>query len=98
LLRPLPVPESDRVVVLSYEDSGPHLRYKDGVPSAQYTFCTPFFRVLVNREDIFRNVFAFNPDTLEVEGRLGGENVRGVLVGRRATGWWFGATRTMDRT
>lgn len=79
LLRPLPVPESERLVVLSYEDSGPHLSYKDGVPSAQYTFCTPFFRGLEKR-DIFANVFAFNTDTLQVQGSSGQENVRGVLV------------------
>jgi predicted permease len=80
MLRPLPVPESDRLVVLNYEDSGPHLSYKDGAPQAQYTFCTPFFRGLEKRQDIFANVFAFNPDTLQVRGSSGNENVRGVLV------------------
>jgi predicted permease len=87
MLRPLAVPESDRLVVLSYEDSGPHLSYKDGAPSAQYTFCTPFFRGLEERQDLFANVFAFNPDTLQVQGRSGNENVRGVLV----SGQYFAA-------
>jgi predicted permease len=87
LLRPLPVPESNRLVVLNYEDSGPHLRYKEGVPQAQYTFCTPFFRGLEKRQDIFANVFAFNPDTLQVRGSSGSENVRGVLV----SGQYFNA-------
>ena len=80
LLRPLPVPESDRLVVLNYEDSVPHLSYKDGMPQAQYTFCTPFFRGLEKQHDIFSNVFAFNPDTLQVRGSSGNENARGVLV------------------
>jgi predicted permease len=87
LLRPLPVPESERLVVLNYEDSGTHLSYKDGMPQAQYTFCTPFFRGLEKRQDIFANVFAFNPDTLQVRGRSGNENVRGVLV----SGQYFSA-------
>lgn len=87
LLRPLQIPESDRLVVLNYEDSGPHLSYKDGMPRAQYTFCTPFFRGLERRQDIFANVFAFNPDTLQVRGRSGNENVRGVLV----SGQYFSA-------
>jgi predicted permease len=89
LLRPLPVPESDRLVVLNYEDSGPHLGYKDGISTAQYTFCAPFFRGLEKRQDLFANVFAFNPDTLQVRGGAGNENVRGVLV----SGQFFAAMR-----
>jgi predicted permease len=78
LLRPLPVPESDRLVVLSYERGG---------PQPEYTFCTPFFRGLEKRQDLVANVFAFNPDTLQVRGRSGNENVRGVLV----SGQYFAA-------
>jgi predicted permease len=80
LLRPLPVPESERLVVLNYEDNGSHLSYKEGVPQAEYAFCTPFFRGLEKRQDIFLHVFAFNPDTLQVRGSSGSRNVRGVLV------------------
>jgi hypothetical protein len=85
LLRPLPVPESERLVVLSYEDSGPHLSYKDGMPQAQYTFCTPFFRGLEKRQDLFDNVFAFNPDAgASVEGPL--PDSRGRQNGRKSGG------------
>lgn len=79
LLRPLPVPESDRLAVLSYEGGG--------VQQHEYTFCTPFFRELENPQGLFTNVFAFNPDTLQVQGRSGNENVRGVLV----SGQYFAA-------
>lgn len=78
LLRPLPVPESDRLVVLSYQAGG---------PQPEYIYCTPFFRGLEKRQDLFTNIFAFNPDTLQVRGRSGNENVRGVLV----SGQYFAA-------
>jgi len=78
LLRPLAVPENERLVVLSYQAGG---------PQPEYTFCTPYFRGLEKRQDIFANVFAFNPDTMQVRGRSGNENVRGVLV----SGQYFAA-------
>jgi Acidobacterial duplicated orphan permease len=78
LLRPLPVPESDRLVVLNYQAGG---------PQPEYIFCTPFFRGLEKRQDIFANVFAFNSDTMQVRGRSGNENIRGVLV----SGQYFAA-------
>lgn len=78
LLRPLPVPESERLVVLSYQSGG---------PQPEYIFCTPYFRGLEKRQDLFANVFAFNPDTMQVRGQGGNENVRGVLV----SGQYFAA-------
>jgi predicted permease len=78
LLRPLPVPDAQQMVVLNVEEDG---------PQPGYTYCTPFFRGLEKRQDLFTNVFAFNPDTLQVRGRSGNENVRGVLV----SGQYFAA-------
>jgi predicted permease len=71
LLRPLPVPEAQQMAVLSYEEGG---------PQPGYSFCTPFFRGLESRHDVFQNVFAYNADVMQVRGRSGNENVRGVLV------------------
>jgi predicted permease len=78
LLRPLPVPEAQQMVVLSYEDGG---------KSPGYSFCTPFFRGLEDKHDVFQNVFAYNADVLQVRGESGNENVRGVLV----SGQYFAA-------
>ena len=71
LLRPLPVPHSEQLEVLRIEEGG---------PQPEYSFCTPFFRGLENRHDVFTDVFAYNPDMLQVRGRSGNENVPGMLV------------------
>jgi predicted permease len=71
LLRPLPVSDAGQLVVLSTEEGG---------PSPGYAFCTPFFRGLEGKHDVFANVFAYNADTLQVKGPSGNENIRGVLV------------------
>lgn len=81
LLRPLPVPHADQLAVLRMEEGG---------PQPEYAFCTPFFRSLESRHDIFANVFAYNPDTLQVQGRSGNENIHGVLV----SGQFFSALQT----
>lgn len=71
LLRPLPVPDADRLAVLRIEEGG---------PQANYAFCTPFFRSLEKRHNVFANVFAFDRDLLQVRSHNGSENVQGVLV------------------
>jgi predicted permease len=81
LLRPLSVPHAEQLAVLSYQSGG---------PGPDYTFCTPFFRGLENRRDIFANVFAYNPDVMQVQGRSGNENIRGMLV----SGQFFTALQT----
>jgi len=81
LLRPLLVPHAEQLVVLRTEEGG---------PQPGYAFCTPFFRSLENRHDIFADVFAYNPDTLQVQGRSGNENIHGMLV----SGQFFSALQT----
>jgi predicted permease len=81
LLRPLSVPHSEQLAILSIEDSS---------RQPNYGFCTPFFRGLEKRRDIFANVFAYNPDVMQVQGRSGNENIHGVLV----SGEFFSALQT----
>jgi len=81
LLRPLSVPHAEQLAVLSFQAGG---------PQPIYSFCTPFFRNLENRPDIFANVFAYNPDPMQVLGRSGNENIPGVLV----SGQFFPALQT----
>ena len=81
LLRPLPVPHAEQLAVLSMQEGG---------PSPNYSFITPFFRSLEQRHDIFTNVFAYNPDTLQVKGQTGNESVDGILV----SGEFFQALQT----
>jgi putative ABC transport system permease protein len=81
LLRPLPVPHAEQLAVLRMEEGG---------PQPNYSFITPFFRSLEGRRDIFANVFAYNPDTLQVKGQSGNENIQGVLV----SGQFFQALQT----
>ena len=80
LLRPLDVPHAERLAVLRIED-GP-------VPS--YDISTPLFRGMENRHEAFSHVFAYNPDTLQVQGPPGTESVSGVLV----SGQFFEALET----
>jgi predicted permease len=81
LLRPLTVPHAEQLTVLSYQAGG---------PQPEYAFCTPFFRNLENRLDIFANVFAYNPDPMQVLGRSGNENIPGMVV----SGQFFPALQT----
>ncbi len=71
LLRPLAVPQAQQMVVLSTQE---------GAPQPGYSFCTPFFRGLEGKGDVFQNVFAFVNDTLQVRGESGNVNVHGVMV------------------
>ncbi|WP_263352827.1 ABC transporter permease [Acidicapsa acidisoli] len=81
LLRPLPVPHAEQLAVLSFEEGG---------PQPEYEFCTPFFRSLETRHDVFSDIFAYNTDTLQVRGQSGNENIHGMLV----SGQFFTALQT----
>jgi predicted permease len=81
LLRPLPVPHSEQLAVLRMDED-------DARP--EYAFCTPFLRSLEKRHEVFANVFAYNPDVLQVRGRSGNENIQGMLV----SGQFFQALQT----
>ena len=81
LLRPLPVPHSEQLAVLRMDGDN---------AQPEYSFCTPFLRSLEQRREVFANVFAYNPDTLQVKGRSGSENIQGMLV----SGQFFQALET----
>jgi len=81
LLRPLPVPHSEELVVLRMEEGG---------AEPEYSFCTPFFRGLETESEVFANVFAYNGDTLLVRDGSGNEQVNGMLV----SGQFFQALQT----
>src|SRR3984885_3531443 len=81
LLRPLDVPDAEKLVVLRIDENG---------PEPNYAFCTPFFRGLEERHDLFANVFAYNGETFQVQGRSGNENIEGMLV----SGQFFQALET----
>jgi predicted permease len=81
LLRPLPVSNADQLAVLRMDEGG---------PEPGYAFPTPYFRSLESRREIFADVFAYNPDTLQVRGGSGNENVQGMLV----SGEFFDALKT----
>ena len=81
LLRPLPVPNSEQLVVIGTGGEGPEFNYD---------LCTPFFRSLESRHDLFANLFAFVGDTMQVRGSSGNENIPGALV----SGEFFPALQT----
>jgi predicted permease len=71
LLRPLPVPHSDRLAVLGIDRGG---------PETVYSFPEPLFRGLEKRRDVFEGVFAFSHAKLQVRGTDGNENAVGHFV------------------
>ncbi|MBS1804078.1 MAG: ABC transporter permease [Acidobacteria bacterium] len=71
LLRPLPVPESDRLVILEM------LR---GFPDPVEGFSEPMFRALENRHDSFAEVFATFHTEAEIKGESGTERAHVELV------------------
>ncbi len=81
LLRPLAVPESDRLVVIGVNM---------GRPSVNYSFSEPLFRGLEQKREVFSEVFAFHNSTLQVKGGDGNENESGQLV----SGDFFKALKT----
>jgi predicted permease len=71
LLRPLAVPESDRLVVLGNREDR---------PITNYSFSEPLFRGLERRRGAFSNLLAFDHATMQVQGNSGTENVEGQIV------------------
>jgi len=88
LLRPLPVPDSNRLVVLGM---------RRGSPSPSYGFSLPLFRALENRREVFSQVFASFQTEAEIKGDSGTERAQLQMV----SGDFFGALETqplMGRT
>jgi predicted permease len=81
LLRPLPVPASDRLVVIGSDDDSMR---------ANYSLSEPMFRGLERRRQLFSDVFAFNHSRLQVRRTSGTENVQGQIV----SGDFFSALQT----
>ena len=71
LLRPLPVPAGNQLVVLGTDDES--LR-------ANYSFSEPLFRGLEHQLPVFSAVFAYNHATMQVKGNSGNQNVEGQIV------------------
>jgi predicted permease len=71
LLRPLPVPASNQLVVVGTKDSD---------PQTNYSLSEPMFRGLERRRKVFTHVFAFNHSKMQVKGNNGVENVQGQIV------------------
>jgi len=72
LLRPLPVPESNRLVVFGMSR---------GFPNLGYSFSVPMFRALEDRHESFSSVFAFATfSRAQVKGSNGMETARAALV------------------
>jgi predicted permease len=71
LLRPLPVPASDRLAVFGINDNGRRVNY---------SFSEPLFRGLERHSPEFSQVFAFNHATMQVKGASASENLYGQLV------------------
>jgi predicted permease len=81
LLRPLPVPESDRLAVIGLAM---------GRPSVNYSFSEPVFRVLEQKREVFSEVFAFHQATMQVKNGSGNESKPGQFV----SGEYFNALKT----
>jgi len=79
LLRPLPVPDSNRLAVLGISRDRP-----------TYSFSLPLFRALENRHDAFSAVFAYGQTESEIKIDKGTETTRLQLV----SGDFFGALET----
>ncbi|UWZ85437.1 ABC transporter permease [Occallatibacter riparius] len=82
LLRPLPVPESDRLAVVGMQF---------GAPNPNYSFPEPLFRAFERRHGAFSTTFAFNHTTFQVKSGASTENIQGQYV----SGGFFDALRTV---
>jgi predicted permease len=71
LLRPLPVPESNRLEVIGIDLGGPRIRY---------SFSEPLFRSLERRHEVFSETFAFDRREFQVRTTNGTETIPGQLV------------------
>ncbi len=81
LLRPLEVPESNRLAVIGIDM---------GRPRINYSFPAPLFRGLENRREVFSQIFAYDHREFQVRGASGTEAVTGQLV----SGDFFNALET----
>ena len=81
LLRPLAVPDSNRLAVLGIDT---------GDPQIIYSFPVPMFRGFEHRRESFSQVFAYAHRDFQVRGSSGTENVGGQLV----SGDFFSALET----
>jgi predicted permease len=79
LLRPLPVPDANGLVVL-----------RTSSKSLGYSFCAPILRALESRHEVFRNVFTFASRQLQLQDNSGTEKVAGSF----ASGQYFDALET----
>jgi len=85
LLRPLPVPHADRLVVVYSTTTDD--------PGASYSFSAPLIRALEKRHDGFQQVAAFSRSILQVRSASGNEQVSGELV----SGQFFAMMQTPPR-
>ena len=81
LLRPLPVPQSDRLAVLGMNLGG---------PQPAYSFPEPIFRVLERRHGAFSTVFAFDRSPFLVKSGASNE----MIFGQYVSGSFFSALQT----
>lgn len=81
LLRPLPVPDSDRLALLGIDRGGPR---------KGYSFPEPLFRGLEEQHNVFANVFGYDQSRMQVPGHDGNEIVAGQFV----SGEFFAALET----
>ncbi len=72
LLRPLPVPRAEQLVLLHSTSTS--------FGMTNYSFSAPLFRALEKRHEDFDQVAAFSPSLLQVRGASGNEQVWGELV------------------
>jgi predicted permease len=69
LLRPLPVPNAQRLVLLSVEPT-----------SFRYSFSAPLFREIEKHHEVFSSIFAFSIHRFQIRGQNGNETIPGGLV------------------
>ena len=81
LLRPLPVPQSNRLVVLGMNFGG---------PQPAYSFPEPIFRALERRHGAFSSVFAFDRSPFQVKSGVATE----IIFGQYVSGTFFSALET----
>jgi len=72
LLRPLPVPQAERLVLLNSTSTN--------FGMTNYSFSAPMVRALEQRHDNFEQVAAFSRSILQVRGAYGNEQVQAELV------------------
>jgi predicted permease len=79
LLRPLPVPDAQQLVLLRIQPA-----------EFGYSFCAPLFRALESHHETFSSVYGFSNRPLQIRGPNGSEEISGVLV----SGQYFEALAT----